>query len=275
MPTFFDSTADAAEASEALRGLAHASRTFDQPAQMYGVIGDLSSGMRSLRQVLEQLADVHERKVAHAFNDDGGHAAGVRDALATAEELRRSARLVDQAYDRLAEAFVTAGRIAWHPEPAIEEVVPSRWINVVFLQGEDADEVLDLIDRDGTAAALEHLAGYDYGDETTQAALENGYVYDKPPTGPLDRVITGEDGYTLTYNPFAGHVSLLREHHTPPADVLEDSGVVPAREAIAGIGAPEPEARQAASVPSRRAPDPSWFEHPGVAAVKQSRGLSL
>jgi hypothetical protein len=88
-------------------------------------------------------------------------------------------------------------------------------------------------------------------------------------------VVTGEDGYTLTYNPFAGHVSLLREHHTPPADVLEDSGVVPAREAIAGIGAPEPEARQAASVPSRRAPDPSWFEHPGVAAVKQSRGLSL
>ena len=38
MPTFFDSTADAAEASEALRGLAHASRSFDQPAEMYGVI---------------------------------------------------------------------------------------------------------------------------------------------------------------------------------------------------------------------------------------------
>ena len=129
MPTFFDSTADAAEASEALRGLAHASRTFDQPAQMYGVIGDLSSGMRSLHQVLEQLADVHERKAAHAFNDDGDHAAGVQDALATAEELRRSARLVDQAYDRLAEAFVTAGRIAWHPEPAIEEVVPLRNIS--------------------------------------------------------------------------------------------------------------------------------------------------
>src|SRR5690625_3054193 len=100
MPTFSDSTADAAEASEALRGLAHASRTFDQPAQMYGVIGDLSSGMRSLHQVLEQLADVHERKAVHAFNDDGDHTAGVRDALTTAEELRRSARLVDQAYDR-------------------------------------------------------------------------------------------------------------------------------------------------------------------------------
>lgn len=37
MSTFFDSTAGAAEASEALRGLAHASRGSDQPAQLYGV----------------------------------------------------------------------------------------------------------------------------------------------------------------------------------------------------------------------------------------------
>lgn len=48
MPTFFDSTADAAEASEALRGLAQASQALDQPAQMHGVIGDLSSGIQSL-----------------------------------------------------------------------------------------------------------------------------------------------------------------------------------------------------------------------------------
>ncbi|MCB0904854.1 MAG: hypothetical protein KDC17_11760, partial [Actinobacteria bacterium] len=121
MPTFFDSTADAAEASGALRGLTHASRGFDQPAEMYGVVGDLSSGMRSLRQALDQIADVHERKAAHAFNDAGDHEAGVRDALATAEELRQAASLVDRAYDRLAEGFIAAGRIAWHPEPAVEE----------------------------------------------------------------------------------------------------------------------------------------------------------
>ena len=88
MPAFFDSTADAAEASDALRGLAHASRGFDQPAEMYGVIGDLSSGMRSLPQALDQIADARERKAPHAFNDDGSHETGVRDALATAEELR-------------------------------------------------------------------------------------------------------------------------------------------------------------------------------------------
>jgi hypothetical protein len=36
MPTFFDSTADAAEASEALRGLAHASRRSISPRRCTG-----------------------------------------------------------------------------------------------------------------------------------------------------------------------------------------------------------------------------------------------
>lgn len=36
MATFFASAADAGETSEALRGLAHASRGVVEPAQMYG-----------------------------------------------------------------------------------------------------------------------------------------------------------------------------------------------------------------------------------------------
>ncbi len=78
--------------------------------------------------------------------------------------------------------------------------VGRRWFNVAFLQGEEADAVLDLIDRDGTEAAIAHLSGYDYGEETTQAALDNGYVYDdQPPTGSTDRTV--QDGvYALTYN---------------------------------------------------------------------------
>lgn len=406
MPTFHDPLTDAAEASEAMRGLAHASRVFDDPADTYTVFGDLTATMRSLRQVLDQLAATHLAHRDRAHHDDGDHLAGDRSALAAADELHQAGTLLDQAHDRLDAAFSHSGRIAWHPdpvagldhetptpattataaalrltvwpdapvgehqryayritdttsgqelegrdlftgagqpvdpdhairdlatflgaagearqyaldnpdsepehaglfpewvaeaartnadalteltEPAEAEPTPAseasepgrRWISVVFLQGEEADQVLNVIDRDGTDAAIEHLAGYDYGEETTQAALENGYVYDEPPTGALDRVVTGEDGYTLTYNPFAGHVSLLREHHTPPADALEDPAVVPAREAIAGIGTPTPEPapkHQATSERPRRAPDPSWFEHPGVAAVKQSRGLSL
>ncbi|WP_244328499.1 hypothetical protein [Yimella sp. cx-51] len=60
---------------------------------------------------------------------------------------------MDQAYDRLAEGFVAAGRIAWHPEPAVEEAMPSRWINVVFLQGDEADRPLRILGE------LGHVAG--------------------------------------------------------------------------------------------------------------------
>ena len=56
MPTFYDPGADAGEASEALRGLAHATRTFERPQDLYGVLGDLLSGVRSLKQVLDQIA---------------------------------------------------------------------------------------------------------------------------------------------------------------------------------------------------------------------------
>lgn len=175
--------------------------------------------------------------------------------------------------DTLTELTDPAG-----PTPASEASgTDRRWISVVFLQGEEADQVLDVIDRDGTDAAIEHLAGYDYEEETTQAALENGYVYDEPPTGALDRVVTGEDGYTLTYNPFAGHVSLLREHHTPSADALEDAGVVPAREASTGIGAPPaPEPAQASA--ARRtalSADKDWFAGPARTTGSARRGLSL
>ena len=273
MPTFFDSTADAAEASEALRGLAHASRGFDQPAEMYGVIGDLSSGMRSLRQVLDQIADVHERKAAHAFNDAGNHEAGARDALATAEELRQAAKLVDRAYDRLAEGFIAAGRIAWHPDPAVEEAAPSRWVSVVFLQGE-ADRPLRILGELGHVDAVDFLAQWDYGDETTQAALENGYVYDEPGEGTNDQVALSGD-YALVVNPQVGYVSLLRrytepEAEPPDAEQVESVPVQAGPELLVSYSSPG--APERADVPTAKR-DGSWFEPAKITAVKQTRGL--
>ena len=275
MPTFTDPTADAAEASQALRGLAHASRTFERPAEMYGVIGDLSSGIRSLRQSLEQLADVHERKAAYAFDDDGNHETGVRDALAAAEELRECALLVDRADDRLSAGFIAAGRIAWHPEPApelVSEEPVQRWISVVFLQGDEADEVLDLIDAQGVDAAFEYLAGYDYGDETVEAAIANGHVYDKPQAGAADRTAT-QDVYTLTYSSLLGHVGLYRK-----ADALPDP-------ALLGIDTPltvgpATDATDAAteSASPRRSAGPvgrDWFAAPAAGEAAGRRELSL
>ena len=210
MPTFQNPTVDAAEASEALRGLAHASRVFEDPADTYAVLGDLLAGVRSLRQVLDQLATTHVTNRVRAHDDAGDQTAGANYALAATAELQQAAALLDGVYDRVDAAMAASGRIAWHPAPTAPGPM-SRWVSVVFLQGQDADEVLTIIDRDGTDAAIEHLAGFDMGEETTQAAFVNGYVYNTIPTGPLDHTTT-TGVYTLTYNHDHGHVSLLRAH---------------------------------------------------------------
>lgn len=209
MPTFNSPTADAAEASEALRGLAHASRVLENPADTYPVLGDLLAGVRSLRQVLDQLATAHARNQVRAYDDAGNQGAGASHALAAASELQQAAVLLDGVHDRVDTAMGASGRIAWRPAPS--EAGPARWVGIVFLQGQDADEVLGLIDREGPEAAISHLAGFDIGEETTQAALINGYVYDTIPTGTLDRTTTA-GSYALTYNHDHGHVSLLRAH---------------------------------------------------------------
>lgn len=275
MPTFDDPVADATEASAALRGLAHATRQFADPADTYPVIGDLLSGIRSLRQVLDQVAAAHIASRARANDDAGSQAAGATSALAAADELHQAGTLLDSVAWRLDAASQHSGRIAWHPAPAISAAPGARWISVVFLQGSEADEALDLIDREGTDAAIEHLTGFDYGEETVQAALENGYVYDEPPRGTLDKV-AARDVYTLTYNPFFGHVSLLREHGALPDP------------ALLGIDTPTPAIKKPASRPvgntvaaaiQRRTAPPAdktnWFtRHPGAAPV-QGRGLAL
>lgn len=227
MPTFHDPIADAAEASEALRGLAHASSVFARPADMYRVLGDLSASIRHLHQIVEQVAANHETRVPYAFDDEGSHETGVRYALDAAYQLRRAARLLDQSYDRLAEGFSAAGRVAWHREPAPESeqgvAMERRWVTVVFLQGQEADQALDIIQAHGVDAAVEHLARWDYGAETDSAAALNGDVRDAIPAGVLDR--TAESGeYTLTYNPFMGHVAL---HRHPEIDAAKEPATPP------------------------------------------------
>ena len=385
MPTFDDPQADAAEASAALRGLAHATRAMPEPAATYPVIGDLLAGVRSLRQVLNQLADAHIDNRVLAHDDAGDQTAGATSALAAADELHQAGTLLNTVEWRLDAAAQHSGRIAWraptaseparttahvgtltltvwpdepmgehqryayrvedsasgesvegrdlftgagapvdpgralrelavylsaagearqyaldnpgmHPEnqglfpqwaadaalrsytdlTVFAELDPAaldteqaphskpapRWISVVFLDGSEADEVLDLIRREGTDAAIEHLAGFDFGEETTQAALENVYVYDTPPAGKLDSTATSEV-YTLTYNPFMGHVSLLREYDVDP--VLTDTELAAAK----NLATERPNGRQ-----DRAGGDTDWFARPQASSTP-SRGLAL
>jgi hypothetical protein len=236
MPTFHDPIADAAEASEALRGLAHASSVFARTADMYRVLGELSASLRHLHQTVEQVAANHERRIPYAFDDAGDHETGVRYALDAADQLRQAARLLDQSYDRLADRFSAAGRVAWHHDP-VRETDPSvaldrQWVTVVFLQGQDADDVLDIIETHGADAAVGHLARWDYGAETDSAAITNGDMHDAIPVGALDK--TAESGgYTLTFNPFMGHVAL---HRHPNHDMSEETAAPSERQ-------PEPPSR--------------------------------
>lgn len=103
---------------------------------------------------------------------------------------------------------------------ASETTVNRRWMSVVFMQGDEADIVLDMIGSKGSEAAIHHLSRWDYGDETRDAALVNGYVYDEIPQSPTDRVIRG-DGYALTYNHHLGYVSLLRRFDPVVEDAQE------------------------------------------------------
>lgn len=260
MPTFYDPGADAGEVSEALRGLAHATRRFEHPQDMYGVLGDLLAGVRSLRQVLDQLAAAHVENRPRAIDDQGDHAVGSQDAVAAADELHQAATLIDQAEERLDAAMVAAGRIAWRQEPVDEMAPVSRWISVAFLQGEKADEVLDMIDTVGALAGLNHLKSWDYGDETTSAAMENGYVYDMPPSGPLENELR-EGDYHLAYSHAFAHVALYRIHAVDPVDQLPNDA--------RSLAAPSTPSR------TRESQRASWFEPASITTVKQQRGLGL
>ncbi|MGZ0213367.1 hypothetical protein ACX1DX_03225 [Tessaracoccus sp. Y36] len=260
MPTFHDAGADATEASEALRGLAHATRTFEDPQDLYGVLGDLLSGVRSLKQVLDQLAAAHVKNHPRAFDDHDDHSIGSKDALAAADELHQAATLIDQAEERLDAAAGVASRVAWHEVPATEAPAVARWISVVFMQGQEAGDVLDMIDADGAPAGLNHLKYWDYGDETTSAAMENGYVYDAPPSGPLEHELRDGD-YHLAYSHALAHVALYRIHAVDTVDQLPDDA-----RSLAAPSAPS-RARESQRV--------SWFEPASITAVRQQRGLGL
>lgn len=60
MPTFENPAVHADDAQAALRALAHATRSIEDPRQIYAVLGSLTSALASLSQTLHQLAALHD-----------------------------------------------------------------------------------------------------------------------------------------------------------------------------------------------------------------------
>ena len=133
--------------------------------------------------------------------------------------------------------------------------------------------MLDLIDQDGTGAAIEHLRGFDYGEETTSAALANEHVYDVPPTGANTRMVT-EGEYALTYSHTFGHVALYRSYIP-----LTDTTAASEAAQLSGAGSAEDAAgaedvqRALEERRDRVRGDGSWFTPDRIAQIKRDRGL--
>jgi hypothetical protein len=98
---------------------------------------------------------------------------------------------------------------------------PGRYYSVVFVQDEEGHAVVDLLDEHGLEAAIEHLALWDYGSETLEAALFNEYYHAEVPHYPGTRETTSGP-YVLSYHPGLGTVHLLREFPTQAPDGWPD-----------------------------------------------------
>lgn len=280
MPTFEDPAADAAKVSEMLRALAHTTRSVENPSELHNVLGDALDSVRSLRQVLDQMARAHETHRARAGDDNGVIAAGARFVFTASSELYDAAQLLDGVEAGLNIASHASRQITWQPA----EASTPRYISVVFLQGDDADRALQMMDELGHVDAIDHLSGWDYGEETTQAALSNGYVYDAPPVAQLDHVVSSGE-YTLIVNPSYRYVSLLRTYQPDPDPTGAPAPAEPPSPSPSHVPSGRPDLLVSYSSPAsgavaRSSTTPqggqaqrSWFEHPGIAEVKRSRGL--
>ncbi|WP_423464204.1 hypothetical protein ACO229_06520 [Promicromonospora sp. MS192] len=106
---------DAEDAAEALRRLAHSTRTFDDPSDTYWVLTDLAAVIRRLEQVITQVQAAHRDHLDLAHDDQGGTPAGRTNALAAVEHLGKTGELFGLAYASLDLAMSHSGSIAWYP----------------------------------------------------------------------------------------------------------------------------------------------------------------
>lgn len=198
-PTLLDIAATTTASARAL------ARSAPSSGELYPLIGELRATLRMLGEFTEQLGKAHLHHLDRARDETADARLGGGLASLAAETLDEAASLLSEIETDLDIASVASGRIVWAPTPS------QQWLSVLFLQGGEADVVLDLIDKSGVEAGIEHLMQWDFGDETTDAALVNGYVYDSVPAGVADRVAESDNGdYALCYSVTHGYVSLLR-----------------------------------------------------------------
>ena len=96
--------------------------------------------------------------------------------------------------------------------PITARVVPdaSRYVMIMFAQGDDATELHDLLDGYGWDALIDRLSDWDYGQETEDAAIINGDIYDGLPDYWGEQSAS-RGAYTAVINWHYNYVALYRE----------------------------------------------------------------
>lgn len=78
----------------------------------------------------------------------------------------------------------------------------AKYLEIVFIQNEEAETPLKILEEQGEDAAMNYLRQWDYGDE-------DGEIYDENPGGSSDSVYR-KGNYVMTYNTSLGYVGLCK-----------------------------------------------------------------
>ena len=78
-----------------------------------------------------------------------------------------------------------------------------KYENIVFAQGDDADEPLEILDSEGPWAAVDYLQEWHYPGEHE--------INDELQAGGSDEVYRTAEGYVLTWNTGLGYIGLEYE----------------------------------------------------------------
>ena len=113
MPSFNDPVADADELREAVRGLAHATRSIEGPTSIYSVLGSISLALASLSQSLHQLGDFHDGRSRKQAWMNGDPNAGRAASYKVSWELHRAAEMVHQVAECVDRAHEVEATIAY------------------------------------------------------------------------------------------------------------------------------------------------------------------
>ena len=76
-----------------------------------------------------------------------------------------------------------------------------KYRNIVFVQGEEAEKVLNILDKQGEEAALNYLLQWNYGDSPEEEREDQ-------PWGNSD-IIYKKDNFVMSYNEKIGYAGLI------------------------------------------------------------------